>query len=497
MSVADSLPPRNQQPVTELLTSALGVLDEEPSDSIFEDENDLPKRWHISLFWYTFGLLLTLLVVSLLVGYWLLRMLDEEPRVHQNTSQIVSIVTLTRAALLSNPAQPPLQMEALIPGTGLRLLPRSAGDRIKPLPGSHGVRLLVTTLRDQLGPTAGVAGSVNGQSGLWVGFDAGGDSWWLWFDGTRIEQRVGSNVWLLWAALILLPMLAGAALLARLVNRPLDALASAAAQVREGDYQSSRLDETVPQAEVYEVNVHFNRMAQQLTRVEQERAQMLAGISHDLRTPLARLRLEVEMGVADEETRERMSSDIGQVGTILNKFLDYARPSRVELSAVNLYKLARRCARPFADQENMSVQIDVPRQVAVIADGVELGRVIGNLLENAKRYGQTPGTGFTRVRIAATVKDNWVKLRVRDYGPGVPEDQLPQLTRPFYRGDAARRNAAGTGLGLTIATRMVEAMGGQFRILNASSGGLQALLRLRLAHDFEPTQPGGGANPRH
>jgi two-component system osmolarity sensor histidine kinase EnvZ len=177
-----------------------------------------------------------------------------------------------------------------------------------------------------------------------------------------------------------------------------------------------------------------------------------------------------------------MSSDIGQVGTILNKFLDYARPSRVELHAVDLYKLARRCARPFNEREDMSVQIDVPRRVYVMADGVELERVIGNLLENANRYGQTPGTGFTKVRIAATVKDEWVKLRVRDYGPGVSEEQLAQLTRPFYRGDAARRNAAGTGLGLTIATRMVEAMGGQFRILNASSGGLQALIRLQLAN---------------
>ncbi|MDR2991596.1 MAG: HAMP domain-containing protein [Burkholderiaceae bacterium] len=483
MSTLGSSSSHNQQSVTELLTSALGDFDEDPSDSVFEDESGAHKRRRISLFWYTFGLLLTLLLISTLAGYWLLRTLDEEPRIRENTRQIVSIVMLTRAALLYvNPTQRP-QIETLMPRERIHLIPRTPVDRVQPFPDGHEVQYLVTALHKQLGLDTQVAHSVNGQPGLWISFTVGQDNWWLCLDGVNINQSFSGNMWLLWTGVIMLLFLMGAVLFTRLVNRPLDALASAAMRVREGDYASSRLDETVPQTEVYEVNVHFNRMAERLARIEQERAQMLAGISHDLRTPLARLRLEVEMCVSDENARERMSSDIEQVSAILNKFLDYARPSRVELRAVNLYKLVRQCVRPFARHKDMSVQVDVPEQVHVMADAVELGRVIINLLENASRYGQTPGTGFTKVRIAATVKDDWVKLRVRDYGAGVPEEQLPQLIRPFFRGDSSRQNVAGTGLGLTIAARMIEAMGGKFRIINASSGGLQALIRLQLANN--------------
>jgi len=493
MSDVDSLLlPRDQQPVTELLSSALGDLDDDPSDSIFEEESALSRPRHISVFWYTCGLLLILLVLSVLVGGWLLRTFDEEPRFYRQTHRIVSVATNTRSALLrANSKRILPALETLIPQLRTHLLPRKASDRIQPLSNSHDERYLVDSLRSRLGMDAGVAGSVNGQPGLWVGFTAGDDDWWLWFDDVHIDQGTSSNLWLAGAALIVPLILVGAMLLARLINRPLDALADAAQQVREGDYASSRLDETVPQSEVYKVNVHFNKMTEQLALVEQERAQMLAGISHDLRTPLARLRLEIELEVPDEATRERMASDIEQVSTILNKFLDYARPNRVELHAVDLYKLTRRCVRPFARRGDMSVQVDVPRHVYVMADAVELERVITNLLENASRYGQTPGTGFTKVRIAATIKDEWVKLRVRDYGPGVPEKQVAQLTRPFYRGDTARQNVTGTGLGLTIADRMIEAMGGQFRILNASSGGLQALIRLRLTDGPDKAQADG------
>jgi two-component system osmolarity sensor histidine kinase EnvZ len=484
----NSLLPREQPvPVTELLTSALAEFEDESGDSLFEDES--AKHWRIGLFWYTFCLLLILLGISVAAGYWLLRTLDEEPRVHENTNQIASIVTLTRAALLySGPDQarhsPPV--ETLMSQKDIRLIPYTAVDRTLPFPDSDQAQRLAAALRRQLGAAVDVVGSVNGTPGLWVGFTAGNNQWWLYFADASLSRGVNGSVWLLWAGMIALLFLLGAALFARLVNRPLDALAGAAMRVSEGDYANSRLDETVPQAEVYEVNVHFNRMAEQLARVEQERAQMLAGISHDLRTPLARLRLEIEMAVADEETRERMSSDIEQVSAILNKFLDYARPSRVELRAVDLHKLVRRCAHSFAGRDDMSVQVDVPRRIYVMADAVELGRVIANLLENASRYGQTPGTGFTRVRIAATVKEGWVKLRVRDYGAGVREEQIGQITRPFYRGDAARQNVAGTGLGLAIATRIVEAMGGKFRILNANSGGLQALIRLPLTSEPPP-----------
>ena len=120
---------------------------------------------------------------------------------------------------------------------------------------------------------------------------------WLLMDRSRVSAVLGGGAWLLWIVGLCATSLVGAALLARLINRPLKDLAVAAASVRSGDYVGHRLEENVASREVREVNVGFNRMADQLSQIELDRARMLAGISHDLRTPLARLRLETEMSV--------------------------------------------------------------------------------------------------------------------------------------------------------------------------------------------------------
>lgn len=98
-------------------------------------------------------------------------------------------------------------------------------------------------------------------------------------------------------------------------------------------------------SEIREVNIGFNRMAQKLAKLEQDRAVMLAGISHDLRTPLARLRLETEMSVTDEVAREHMVADIVQLDATIDKFLDYARPDHVTLTPVNLHAVVSSCVR--------------------------------------------------------------------------------------------------------------------------------------------------------
>ncbi|MDR0478454.1 MAG: HAMP domain-containing protein [Burkholderiaceae bacterium] len=437
----------------------------------------------MGLFWYTFGLLTLLLAISAGASYWVLRVGDEELRVQENARQITAMMTLARASLAHNtsPSQRAAFIDALSSQEWMRLIPRHANDRVQPLDSGTRKQRLFVVLRQRLGAHTDIARSVNSQPGLWVSFAVDNDLWWLWQDRAGLGQGINGGTWLIWLALLAAGVLIGAALLARLINRPLDALAAAAQQVSQGDYDNSRLDETIRQAEVYTVNARFNRMAEQIARVERERAQMLAGISHDLRTPLARLRLDIEMSVPDETARDNMAADIDQVGATLNKFLDYARPVRGELSVVDLRRLILRCALPFARLEDMSVQVDVPKRLHVLVDEVELARVIANLLENAHRYGQTPDTGFTRVRIAATVREGWVRLRVRDHGEGVPAADIDQLTRPFFRSDTARQNVTGTGLGLAISARMIEAMGGKLRFVNAVSGGLQALIRLQLA----------------
>ena len=138
---------------------------------------------------------------------------------------------------------------------------------------------------------------------------------------------------MLWVSIALLATVLGSAGIARLINRPLKDLSFAASRIRDGEYDS-RLDETTMTSEIRQVNMGFNRMARELAKVEQDRAVMLAGISHDLRTPLSRLRLEAEMSVKDEEAKANMAMDIDQLDAIIDKFMDYARPGEVRLVPV-------------------------------------------------------------------------------------------------------------------------------------------------------------------
>jgi two-component system osmolarity sensor histidine kinase EnvZ len=270
-------------------------------------------------------------------------------------------------------------------------------------------------------------------------------------------------------------------MMAGLINRPLKRLSVATSQLREGQYKTTSLDENASTSEIREVNIGFNRMAERLAKIEQERALMLAGISHDLRTPLARLRLETELSVADLETRDLMASDIAQLDAIIDKFLDYARPEPTDMGAVVLSGAISRSIGPWRHQAQMQIEVEVAEDLQIKAEPVELVRVLSNLLENAKRYGSSPSDGITRVTIRAEQHDGWVLLQVRDQGPGVSEDTLKNLTQPFFRGDAARTSATGSGLGLTIVERSVQRMGGTFSLANNPGGGLLAQMKFRLA----------------
>ena len=440
-----------------------------------------------SLFWRTFFLLALLLLGTTLGWYQMFRALEYEPRVIDNARQIASMVNLSRAALIHSDAIARVSLiKTLAEQEKVRIAPREPGDRFELFNHTVLERRMSGEIVARLGLGTVVARRVNGEEGLWVGFSIEGDSYWLLMDRSRIGTLLSGSAWLLWLATLGAASLLGAALLAGYINRPLRQLANAAERVREGDYRQGRLDESTRAREIRAVNIGFNRMAEELSRIEQERAEMLAGISHDLRTPLARLRLETELSVPDAEAREHMVADIAQVDTIIDKFLDYARPDHVSLQALPLAALAQAAAQPFASRDDMQVQIDVAPELQVMGDEVELSRVLANLLENARRYGKSADSGIARVRIAATAREHGVTLRVRDHGPGVPEEQLAILTRPFFRGDTARTEATGAGLGLSIVAKMVRHMGGELTLANSPRGGLMAVIRLQPAPDGRP-----------
>ena len=435
----------------------------------------------LSLFWRTFILLALLIFFSSVAWLQMFKTQEYEPRILRNAHQIATVVNLTKTALKNSDEIARLSLiKMLADEEDVRIELREPTDRIVAFTDSGMDSRLVDEMVKRLGPGTTVASSVNDEEGLWIGFAIARDSYWLQMDPSRLKP-LGGSAWLIWLSFTTALSLVGAAIMAGLINRPLKRLSYAASRVREGHFHGAPLDEGAATSEIREVNIGFNRMAERLAKIEAERALMLAGISHDLRTPLARLRLETELSVSDPQTRELMVADIEQLDDIIDKFLDYARPEPTDLGPVLLSGVISRCITPWRNNARLQITVDVGEDLQVQAEPVELGRVLSNLLENARRYGQSPADGITRVEIVARVHDGWVLLRVRDQGPGVSDETLKNLTQPFFRGDAARTAATGSGLGLAIVERSVQRMGGTFSVFNNSAGGLMALMKFRQA----------------
>ena len=435
----------------------------------------------MNLFWRTYTLLAVLLTGAVLAWVQTARVLDVEPRARGAARQTAELVLLTRAALLTAGAsgRAALIRNVDVERSSLRIRPRESSDRLENFETDRYMTHYIEALRQVLGQDTQVVRSVNGSAALWVGFTTERERLWLQAEPRATPARMDSG-WALWPGLALLLTLAGSALVARVINQPFQQLTYAASRMRGGDLDS-RLDETTFTSEIREVNKGFNRMARELARVEEDRAVMMAGISHDLRTPLARLRLETEMSVYEDEAKRNMAMDIDQLDNIIDKFMDYARPGTTQTQPVLISPLIAREAAMFRDTSQIRITARAAIDLAVMADDIELGRVFQNLFENARRYGRGTETGVAEVSVTHAVAGVWAIISVRDQGPGVAPEKLSQLTTPFFRGNAARTAATGAGLGLAIVEKAMQRMGGSLELANAPDGGLVAHLRLKRA----------------
>lgn len=432
----------------------------------------------LNLFWRTFFLLGLLLSGGIFAWVQTLRQLEFEPRAVQAAQQIASLVNLSRAALrFSDGINRIAVVKTMSDQEAVKILPRETADRWESLESDRFTRLVANDLRNRLGDQTIIARSVNGVPALWVGFNIERDPYWMQAEYARMEPLT-PGTWFVWVGIALAATILGSVAIARLINRPLQQLSFAASRIREGEFDS-RLDETTLTSEIRAVNIGFNRMARELAKVEEERAVMLAGISHDLRTPLARLRLEAEISVSDEEARRNMAMDIDQLDAIIDKFMDYARPDQTSTVVVDLTPVIERESLAFRDVTQIRISNKLPPFLLVRGDETELGRVFGNLFENARRYGRTPETGIARVLVTHVQAGDSVIVTVRDHGQGVAPEKLEHLTTPFFRGDAARTAATGAGLGLAIVKKALQRIGGDLTLANARDGGLIAHIRLK------------------
>jgi two-component system osmolarity sensor histidine kinase EnvZ len=201
---------------------------------------------------------------------------------------------------------------------------------------------------------------------------------------------------------------------------------------------------------------------------------VLAGISHDLRTPLSRLRLALEMSGAESKESDAMIEDIAEIDAIIGQFLDFARGENEDKSVNDLDELVHELGEHYQRlHKNVSVQADT--QASFPFARMALRRALANLVDNALRYAGEP------IEIEAKRQHNAVVVEVRDRGPGIPPAEVERLKRPFTRLDDSRAGAGGAGLGLAIVERVARAHGGLLELLPREGGGLLARLTLRLS----------------
>ena len=424
----------------------------------------------MTLFARSFLLIALLIVTAVLASFQIYRVYERGPRSAELAQQTVSIVNLTRAALVS--ADPFLRRELLIElneTEGLRVFPATASEKLEPLPDDELLERVERLVRGALGSETRFASERDGEDGFWVSFYIDSDEYWVMLPWERFEPAFGLQ-WVGWGLALLGIALAGAWAIATALARPLAALQRAAGRLGRGEAHEPLAEEGA--RELRSLAAAFNRMARDLDSMERERAVVLAGISHDLRTPLSRLRLELEMSGAGKSAVEAMTADIDEMDAIIGQFLDFARGSepqaRNDLEAV-LGELTEHYSRLGRHVEFKGD----PLQPFAFAR-MEVRRAIANLIDNALRYARDP------VEVISSKNQTHVVVEVLDRGPGIPQAEAERLKRPFTRLDTARSGPAGAGLGLAIVDRVARAHGGSLELLPREGGGLAARLTLAL-----------------
>lgn len=263
----------------------------------------------------------------------------------------------------------------------------------------------------------------------------------------------------------------------RRLNRPLQALQKAALDVGRGNIPPPLKEEG--SSEIKAVTQAFNRMAKGIKQLEDDRTLLTAGISHDLRTPLTRIRIATEMLPQDQNwISEGIIHDIEDMNDIIDQFIDYVRQDKTEKTELtDVNDLINEVAQARTIEDQHDIELYLTELPSIHLRKVAIKRVLENLIENAFRYGSN------RIEIATGIKKkkHLLFFTIRDFGKGIPEDQIEELFQPFKQGDEAR-GSVGSGLGLAIIKRIVDMHNGSVELRNHSLGGLEATVFLPIKH---------------
>ena len=435
-----------------------------------------------SLLWRAFLLIASLMLASVLAWFAIFTFYEREPRARQLAQTVVSVVNLTRTALVNAREDARLELlRELSDREGIHVYPAEPTDQIEALPERPFLLRVQELVREQIGAETRMTLNRDGEHGVFVSFRIDGDEgedaddYWLALPIERLERHFPLQ-WLGWGSAVLMLALAGAWSVVFLVIRPLKALEHAAIEIGRG-----RRPQPLTEAgatEIRHLARRFNEMNADLARLDDDRALILAGISHDLRTPLTRLRMGIEMMAGDEATHAGMIADVEEMDRSIGQFLDFARIGQDEADhtiATDVTALLLDLADQYRRRgAHLSAQI-APLPTCAIKPQA-LRRVVANLIDNALRYAgdELP------IELTAAIVDRDLHITVADRGPGIPAEAAERLKLPFTRLDNARGNTLGTGLGLAIVDRIARNHGGRLDLLAREGGGLAARILLPL-----------------
>lgn len=434
----------------------------------------------MGLFSRTFFLLLGLMGMSF--GIWLqvFFSIESGPRALQMAQRVSTSVSITRSALFYAPLE---QRSALLldlaTKEGLRVQPREPDDTLQPIQNSIYWTKVSEQVRKDLGSHTLIMWAVNDAPGVWVSFELDNAKYWLVFNREQLSLIAGAE-WIGWLLSALLLSFLGAAISVRFVNRPLARLAQVTRQLARGETPSP-LPEHGP-AEIRDMNVAFNRMTRDIRQTEADREIMLAGISHDLRTPLARMRLEIELSNVSDATRQAIDEDLAQIDHSIDQLMEYARPAaKAPEQGIDIsHALNSLYERERSHTESLGGELvaDIAPHLFGRIDKNDLKRVVSNLIENARRYGRSVTDDKAYIRLTAQPKGNFIEINVQDQGVGIEEHEVQRLLRPFSRGELARTGVNGAGLGLAIVERLLLQVGGRLELISPPGQGLTARIEI-------------------
>ena len=423
----------------------------------------------------------SLIIVSQLITIKVFDYFEMEPRAESMAQEISTIVKYTKAAIQS--AYPSTRLDllqSLSKMSDVKIVPAYYFENIKPLPDEIFLSMVVKKIKQDLGEDTIVTLNHYDIPGIWVSFEIGDGLFWAVIPRNVFDRPFPWH-WIGWGIVVFLVSISGAYFLTTRINKPLNLLINATSKLKKGLPFKKIPEDTA--TEFKEVTKAFNEMASNLAKSENERRFIMGSVSHDIRTPLTRMKLSLEMLPKKSAfLKESMDQDIDEINQIINQFLDFVRGFDDEpISSLNfgnfLTELKKQHAILGHDLKISKItrSKDIPKNLFIDVRPLAFKRLFDNLINNGVKFSKS-----NKIELVAKLYNEKIEINVLDSGPGIPKAQREKLLEPFERLDQARGSIGGSGLGLAIANRIVMVHNGKLELINRRTGGLNVKLTFPL-----------------